>query len=71
MKVLLTSTNEEDLIKIEGATVAKTLKGSLLRSQGLDLAEIQIIQDVMVIKNEEDRIKIEGAGVATTVKTDF
>ena len=27
----------------------QTLKGSLLRSQGLDLAEIQFIQDVIVI----------------------
>ena len=45
------------------------------RSQGLDLAEIQLIQDVIVIlvttKNEEDLIKIEDAGVATTLKIDF
>ena len=43
--------------------------------QGLDLAEIQLIQDVIVIlvtsKNEEDPIKIEGARVATIQNIDF
>ena len=43
--------------------------------QGLDLAEIQLIQDVIVIlvttKNEEDLIKTEDAGVATTLKIEF
>ena len=41
----------------------------------LDLAEIQLIQDVLVIlvttKNVEDLIKIEDAGVTTTLKIDF
>ena len=31
MKVLVTSTNEEDPIKIEGATVAKTLNFQTLK----------------------------------------
>ena len=39
------------------------------------LAEIQLIQDVIVIlvttKNEEDLIKIEDAGLATTLQIDF
>ena len=55
--------------------IFQTLKGSKLRSQGLDLAEIQLIQDAIVIlvtaKNEEDLIKIEDAGVAATLKIDF
>ena len=34
MKVLVTSTNEEDPIKIEGATVAKTLNIKFSNTQG-------------------------------------
>ena len=58
MKVLVTSTNEEDPIKIEGATVAKTLNINFSNTQGqagqltpqsrVELAEIQLIQDVML-----------------------
>ena len=43
MAILVTSKNEEDAIKIEGARVAITqkLKGSLLHSQRSDLTEIR------------------------------
>ena len=34
MKVLVTSTNEDDPIKIEGATVAKTLNINFSNTQG-------------------------------------
>ena len=34
MKILVTSTNEEDPIKIEGATVAKTLNINFSNTQG-------------------------------------
>ena len=34
MKILVTSTNEEDPIKIEGATVAKTLDINFSDTQG-------------------------------------
>ena len=34
MKVLVTSTNEEDPIKIEGATVSKTLNINFSNTQG-------------------------------------
>ena len=34
MKVPVTSTNEEDPIKIEGATVAKTIKINFSNTQG-------------------------------------
>ena len=60
----------EDLIKIEDAGVATTLKIDFSRAansavQGPIWLKFKLIQDVMVIlvssKNEEDPIKIKGA----------
>ena len=70
----------EDLIKIEDAGVATTLKIKHSRAansavQGRIWLKFELIQDVMVIlvssKNEEDPIKIEGARVVTTQNNDF
>ena len=72
----------QDLIKIEDAGVATTLKidfsniqGQLTRVQGRIWLKFKLIQDGMVIlvtsKNEEDPIKIKGARVATIQNIDF
>ena len=68
--IIVTTKNEEDLIKTEVAGVATTLKNgfSNMQGQGRIWLKFELIQDVMVIlvtsKNEEDPIKIEGARVA-------
>ena len=78
MHVLVTCSNEEDpikhvynispIIKIWG--FFKTIKGSLLCSSCSDLAEFQLVRDVMdvlvICKNQEDPIKKVGARVLTT-----
>ena len=80
--ILVTTKNEENLIKIEDAGVATTLKiyfqtfkGSLLCSPGRIWLKFEVIQDVIVIfvtfKNEKDPIKIEGARVGTIQNIDF
>ena len=76
--ILVTTKNEEDLIKIEDAGVAKTLKLSRAANSavhGRISLKHELIQDVMVIivtsKNEGDPIKIEGARVATIQNIDF
>ena len=82
MIILVTSKNEEDSIKIEGARVATILilifkhsKAANSAVQGRILLKFKLIQDVMVTlvtsQNEEDPIKIEGARVATTQNIDF
>ena len=83
MVILVTSKNEEDPIKTEGARVATTLtidfsniQGQLTPQSRVKIwLKFELIQDVMVIlvtsKNEEDPIKIEGARVATIQNIDF
>ena len=73
----------EDLIKIEDAGVATTLKIDFSNIQGQQTPQFwgriwlkfELIQDVMVnlvsSKNEEDPIKIEGDRVATIQNIDF
>ena len=82
MVSIVTSTNEEDPIKIEGDRVATTLNIDVSHSQGQITAvksriwlKFELIRDVMAIlvtsKYEEDPIKIEGARAATTQNNDF
>ena len=68
MVILVSSKNEEDPIKIEGARVATI--------QTIDFSNtFELIQDIVVIlvtcKNEEDPLKNENARVATTQNIDF
>ena len=81
--VLVSTKNEEDLIKIEDAGVATTQKIDFFKHsraansavQGQIWLKFELIQDVMVIlvtsKNEEDPIKIEGTIVTITQNNDF
>ena len=63
--ILVTSKNEEDLIKTEGARVAttqnidfQTLKGSLLCSERSDLAIFELVEDIMdaIVTSKTKRI---------------
>ena len=80
MVILVSSKNEEDLLKNKDARVATTQNIDFSNTQGQITPQsiwlkFELIQDVKVIlvssKNEEDQIKIEGARVATIQNIDF
>ena len=80
MIIIITSNNEEDLIKIEGAGVATTLKIDFSNIQGQITLQSRVESGSnsnsskmlwLSCKNEEDPIKIEGARVATIQNIDF
>ena len=84
MVILVTSENEEDPIKIEGARVAtiqnidfSNTKGQLTpqsevgSGRNSNSSEILIVVILVICKNEEDPLKNKGARVATTQNINF
>ena len=82
MVVLVTSKNEEDPIKIEGARVAtihnidfSNTKGQLTHQSevgyGLNSNSSEMLVILVTCKNEEDPLKNKDARVATTQNIDF
>ena len=49
MKILVTSTNEEDPIKIEGATVDKTLNIIFSNTQGQLIVRLSLMRKTIII----------------------
>ena len=83
MVILVSSKNEEDRIKIEGARVAtiqnidfsNTKRAANSTVRGRIWPKFQLIPDIVVIlvtcKNKEDPLKNKDARVATTQNIDF
>ena len=79
MVILVTSKNEEDPIKIEGArmTTIQNIDFSNTKGQLTPQSEpkFELIREIVVIlvtcKNEEDNLKNKDARVATTENIDF
>ena len=71
MKVLVTSTNEEDPIKIEGATVVKTLNVNFSNTHGQLTPQSRVESNSNSNSSKMLWLSFEGARVATIQNIDF